>query len=75
MAINDKILEDHVLKDFVHDLYHGGRSIAVALLHDTTVVISHLCEEGRVLFQVYFDSDVVVPICKVNLTLIFPSSN
>jgi len=61
--IHDKVLEDHVLKDFVHGSYNGGRPIAVALLHNATAVISHVCEEGGVLFRVFFDSDVVVPIC------------
>ena len=61
--IDDKVLEDHVLKDFVHGSYYRGRSISVALLHNATVVVSHMCEEGGVLFRVFFDSDVVVPIC------------
>jgi len=61
--VDDKVLEDHVLKDFVHGSYHGGRSIAVPLLHNATAIISHVCEEGGVLFRVFFDSDVVVPIC------------
>jgi len=43
--------------------YHDGRNIAVVLLHDATAVISNMCEEGGVLFQVSFDSDIVVPIC------------
>jgi len=60
--VDDKIFEDHVLKDSVHGSYHGGRSVAVALLHKATAVISHVCEEGGVLFRVFFDSDVVVPI-------------
>jgi len=41
--VDDKVFEDHVLKDFVHGSYHGGRSVAVALLHDRTAVISHMC--------------------------------
>jgi len=61
--IDDKVLEDHVLKDFVHGSYYGGRSIAVALLHNATAIISHVCEESGLLFLVFFDSDVVVPIC------------
>jgi len=61
--IDDKVLEDHVFKDFVHGSYHGGRSNAVALLHNATAVISHMCEEGGVFFRVFFDSDVVVHIC------------
>jgi len=61
--VNDKVLEDHVLKDFVYRLYYSSRSIAIALLHDTTAVISQVCEEGGVLFRVSFDSDIVVPIC------------
>jgi len=48
--IDDKVLEDHVLKDFVHGSYHVGRSIAVALLHNATAVVYHMCEEGGVLF-------------------------
>jgi len=61
--VYDKVLAHHVLKNLVHRLYHCGRSIAVALLHNATAVISHVCEEGGVLFRVFFDSDVVVPIC------------
>jgi len=61
--VDDKVFEDHVLKDFVHGSPHGGRRIAVALLHNATVVISHVSEEGGGLFQVFLDCDVVVPIC------------
>ena len=59
---DDKILEDHVLKDFVHSSYPGGRSVVITLLHDATSIISHVCEEGGVLFRICIDSDVVVPI-------------
>jgi len=60
--VDDKVLEDHVLKDFVHASYHGGRSVLFALLHDATAVISHVWEEGGMLFRVFFDPDLVVPI-------------
>jgi len=60
--VDDKVLEDHVFKDIVHGSYHGGRSIAFALLHNATAVISHMCDEGGVLFRVFFDSYVVIPI-------------
>ena len=61
--VDDKVPEDHIPKDVVHASYHCGRSVAVALLHDATAVISHMYKEGGVLFRVFFDSDVVVPIC------------
>jgi len=61
--IDNKVLTDHVLKDFAHGSYHVARSIAVALLHEATVIIYHVGEEGRVLFRMFFHSDIVVPIC------------
>jgi len=73
--VNDKIFKDHVLKDFIHGLYHCSSSIAVALFHEATLEISHVYEEGGVLFRVFFYSHIVVPICQVNLTPIFPGSD
>ena len=61
--VDHKVLEDHVLNALVHGSNHGGSSIAVALLYDPTTVIYHVSEEGGVLFRVFFDSDIVVPIC------------
>jgi len=60
--MDDKVLGAHVLKDFIVGLYNSGRSIAVALWHDAAAVISHVCEEGGVVFRVFFHSDVVVTI-------------
>ena len=65
----------HVLEDFVHGSYYRGRSIAVTLVYNATVVISHGCEECEVLFRIFFDSNVVVPICSVKLAPIFSSSD
>ena len=35
----------------------------VALVHDATMVIFYLGKEGEVLFQDFFDSDIIVLIC------------
>ena len=47
----------------------------VAFLHNTTIVKSHMYGEVGGLFQVFFDSDVVVPVWQINLSPIPPSSN
>jgi len=47
--IDDKVPED-VFKDFVCAWYHTDTSITVALLYDATALISHVYEEGGVLF-------------------------
>jgi len=60
--INNKVLEDHVIKDFVQVSYHVGRRIVVTLVYDVTAIISHAYEEGGVLFCVLLDSDVMVSI-------------
>jgi len=60
--VNDKVFEDYVLNVFVSGSYHGSGSIVITLLYNVTVVISHIYEEGRVWFRVFFNSDVMVHI-------------
>ena len=50
MDVNNKILKDHVFKDFEHGSYHNGKRIAITFMPAETAIISPVYNEGSVLF-------------------------